>query len=465
MCDFKMMRKLFFILFVVLSIGFVYSEDLSIKLKTDKVEYVEGEEIKLTLEVSNLNNFDVFGELSGKSNIGNTGFDISCLEFNFVNEQTTSLQVLSAQAQMSTSNTKTITSFSSCGGSQSQSTQTIVDSSVVSSGASEEVVTLNPFSLKYNFNGSEFNIKSNSLDIKIRKKTDEEKKGEQEQREQQEQQEKQEKQEQEQNQQNQNQQQNNQQNTKSSGQQQAQNKNNQNQEQSENQQIDGEQSENDMPELPKGEELSPQKQQALKNNQQNQQSLSQLKNEISKISVNESKLSRKNLSFDNLSLNQSLDELSENKLKDLEEEKKSYLWSIFGLVIFFLVLYLIYLKYFKKEDLIVENSKVDDIDVPYYLELLDLVLVQKDYKNQVKVLAQSVREFLFVSKNLKFVPTNNVGLKITQNEMFLDILKRAERIEFAKASDELDIKDLIKKLKKKYTNKNIKVIGEKNKNE
>lgn len=461
MCDFKMMRKLFFVLFVFLSIGLVYSDDLSIKLKTDKSEYVEGEEIKLILEISNPNNVDVFGQLSGESNIGNSGFDISCLEFNFVNGQTTSLQVLAAQAQMSTSNTKSITSFSSCGGSQSQSTRTIVDGSSVSSGASEEVVTLNPFNLKYSFNGSDFDVKSNSLDIKIIKKSEEQEQQEQQEQSQEEQEQQEQNQEQnQQNQQNQQSEQNNQQNqngqnTQSNGQQQAQNQNSQNQKQSENQGENGEQTENDMPELPKGEELSQQKQQALKNNQQNQQSLSQLKNEISKISVNESKLSRDNLSFGNLSLNQSLELLSEDKLKELEEEKKSYFWNVLGLVIFFLGLYLIYVKYFKKEELALEKSSDLVDETPYYLELLDLVLVQKDYKNQVKVLAQSVREFLFVDKELNFVPTNNVGLKITKNKMFIDILKRAERIEFAKSSDELDIKDLIKKLKKQYS-KNLK---------
>ena len=447
-----MMRRLILILFLFLSIGFVYSADLSVELKSDKQEYFEGEEIKLTLIVNNPNNYNVFGKLSGKSTIGNSGFDISCLEFNFEKLQGVSLDVLSAQAQMSTSNTKSITSFSNCGSSQSQSTKTIVDGNIVSSGVSEEVITLNPFSLNYNFNEKDYSIKSNRLDINIRKKTEEE-----EQQEQQEQQEKQEQQEQktqqeEQSKNNQEQNQQNQQNqnkqngqTQSNGQEQAKNS-----EKSDGESGNESEEQNEMPELPKGEELSQEKQQALKNNQQNQQSLSQLKNEISKISLNESKLSKNNLSFNNLSFNQSLELLSENEFKKLEEDKKSYFWNILGLVIFFLGLYLIYVKYFKKEDLVSENIGDFVEEIPYYLELLDLVLVQKDYKNQVKVLAQSVREFLFVDKKLKFVPTNNVGLKITQNSMFIDILKRAERIEFARSSDELDIKELIRNLKKEY---------------
>jgi hypothetical protein len=423
-----MMRKLILILLLVLSVGLVNSADLSIKLKTDKNEYFEGEDIKLNLEVSNPNNITILGELSGKSNIGNTGFDISCLEYNFEGSRTSSLNVLSAQAQFSTSDTKVITSFSSCGGSQSQSTKTVYDNSGVVVSSDEEFVVLSPFSLKYSFNGSEFTVLSNELSIKIKKKTGEEKQEEQKEQEEQQKQEEKEKQEQ----QNQEQQK---QESEQSGQDSSQ---------------DEDSNQNEMPEIPKGEELSQEKQQALKNNQQNQQSLSQLKNEISKISVNESKLSKQNLSFNNLSLNESLELLSENNIKELSEERKNYFWNIIGLILFFLILYLIYFKYFRKEDLLIENLSKVEVKVPYYLELLDLVLVQKDYKNQVRVLAQSVREFLFISKNLKFVPTNNIGLKITQNKMFIEILEKAERIEFARSSDELDIKELIKSLRKVY---------------
>ena len=432
-----MMRKLILIFLLILSVGLINSVDLSIKLKTDKSEYFEGEEIKLNLDISNPNSINILGELSGKSNIGNTGFDISCLEYTFEGARTSSLQVLSAQAQFSTSNSKVITSFSSCGGYQSQSTQTIVDQSSVVSGVSEEVVVLSPFNLKYNFNGSEFIITSNELSIKIIKKPEEEKKEEQEQ----EQKEEQEQQEQLQNQGEQKQQES-----------QNKQKQEQNSEHSDSEKSGeelGEQKE--MSELPKGEELSPEKQQALKNNQQNQQSLSQLKNEISKITVNDSKLSKQNLSFNNLSLNESLELLSENDVKELSADEKSYFWNVIGLFLFFGVLYLIYDRYFRKKDLIIEKMKTVEIIIPYYLELLDMVLVQKDYKNQIKVLAQSVREFLFTKEKLKFVPTNNVGLKVTQNSMFINILKRAERIEFARSSDELDIKNLIKNLRKEYS--------------
>jgi hypothetical protein len=457
-----MMRKLFLILFLTLSIGVVNSVDLSIQLNTDKSEYVEGEEIKLELNVVNTNSYDVFGKLSGNSVIGNTGYDISCLEFNFVGSKTSSLQVLTAQAQMSTSNINVITSFSSCGGTQLQSTQTVVDNSKVISSASEEVIILPPFSLKYNFNGTDYDIKSNELKIKIRKKTEEEKKEEEEeQKEEKENQEKQEQKEQQEKEQRE-QQEKKQQEQKEQQQQQP---GPESKTESENSEQN---SDDEQDELPKGEELSPEKQQALKNNQQNQQSLSQLKNEISKIAVNDSKFSKQNLSFQNLSLNQSLELLSENESKELEGERKNFLWSVIGFSILFLALYLIYVKYFRKEDLFTDATKVEDVLVPYYLELLDLVLVQKDYKNRVKVLAQSVREFLFVSCDLKFVPTNNVGLKITRNKIFTDILQRAERIEFARSSDELNIKELIISLRKiyiKYNNEKVKSLNGENKDE
>jgi hypothetical protein len=450
-----MMRKLILILFMILSMGVVNSVDLSIQLNTDKSEYVEGDEIKLELNIFNPNTYNVFGNLSGSSIIGNTGYDIPCLEFNFVGSQTSSLQILTAQAQMSTSNTNVITSFSSCGGTQLQSTQTVVDNSKIISSTSEEAIILSPFTLKYSFNGTDYDVKSNELKIIIRKKTEEEKK-EEEQEQEQEQKEKQDQKEQQE---------------KEQRKQQQEQKEQQQQEQKQEQQSgpeSGEEVDGEQNELPKGEELSPEKQQALKNNQQNQQSLSQLKNEISKIPVNESKLSKQNLSFQNMSLNQSLELLSENKSKELEKERKNFMWSVIGFLIFFLALYLIYIKYFRKEDLLAETTKVDKVLVPYYLELLDLVLVQKDYKNRVKVLAQSVREFLFVSCDLKFVPTNNVGLKITQNKMFIDILQRAERIEFARSFDELNIKELIISLRKiymKYNNKKVKNLNGENKNE
>lgn len=471
-----MMRKLFVRLFVVLSLfifnfTILYSasdfSDLSIKLVSDKSEYVEGEEIKLSLEITNPNIVDVLGQLSGESVVGNTGFDISCMEFTFPKEQGLSLQVLSAQAQMSSSNVKTITLFSSCGGSQSQSTQTITSSGAVSSGVVEEVVTLNPFSLKYSFNGTDYDVLSNSLDIKIIKKPEEEQEESEESEEQQEQkeQQEQEQQNQEQSEEQQGEQSGEQnQQTSSNGQQQAQNQEQNSGENGETGESEesGDESENEMPEIPKGEELSPEKQQALKNNQQNQQSLSQLKKEISKIKVNESDLTKKNLSFENQTLNQTLDLLSESQLKELRGEKNSNWKIIITSLLFVILVYFIYLKYFKKVPEIIEDKIVQIDIIPYYLELLDLVLVEKDYKVRVKMLAQSVREFEFVSLDLDFVPTNNECLKITKNNMFKNILKKAERIEFARSSDKLDIKDLVISLRKEFSK--ILKLGE-NKNE
>jgi len=428
-----MMRKLFLILFVFLTVGSVFGTDLSVILKTDKKEYVEGESIKISLDVNNLESFDILAQLSSKSVIGDSGFDISCYEFNFLKEQGVNMQIIEMPAMFSNSQTSTLTSFSSCGGSQSQSTQTIVDSSKVISSKDEEKFVLNPFVFKYSINGTDFEVKSNSVEIIVKKKTEEQKKQEEEQKKQE--QKKQEEQQKQQQEKQKQQQQSQQQNQQSQGQ--------QNQKQN-NQDNQGEQK--------KLEGLNQQQKQALSQNQQNSQTLNQLKNEINKLDINESKIKKENLSLQNLSLNQNVSEML-NDDKKLEKKKSNFFYSFLGFLIVILLMYFIYVKYLKKENLDEISEAIRLKKVPYYLELLDSVLVEKVYKNQIKILAQSVREYLKFVLKLDFVPTNLKALRLSGNLLFVKILKKAEGIEFARSQDKLNVEELVKKLRMEY-NKN-----------
>lgn len=418
---------MFIFLFLVFGI---FGADVSIVLKTDKLEYFEGEMVNISLDVFNSNIEDIIGQLSSKSFIGNSGFDISCYEFNFVKETGINMGIMSIPAEFSSSQTRTLTAFSACGGSQSQSTQTVVDNSIVVSLDDEETFVLNPFKLKYTFNETEFEIVSNSLEIIVKKKSEEQK--EQEEKEKQEEQERKSEEEKKQSEEEKKQQEQ---------QEQQQSEEQENQEQSQQEQ-----------EKPEG--LNQQQQNALSQNQENSQSLNQLKNEIQKLEVNESQLNKNNLTFENQTLNLNASELEENMLNDLEEKGKSWLW-ILWLIIGLSALYYVFVKYFLNEETEEVLDLKKSVSVPYFELLLDKALEEKDYKISIKYLAQSIREFLKVNLTLVFVPTNLKALKLTNNILFVKVLKKAEMIEFAKFNDGLIVMDLVKDLRKEYS-KNLK---------
>ena len=61
-----------------------------------------------------------------------------------------------------------------------------------------------------------------------------------------------------------------------------------------------------------------------------------------------------------------------------------------------------------------------------------------------------MREFIKSKENLEEDITNNAALELTANKVFVDLLKKAERIEFAKSSADIDVSAMVKNLRKEF---------------
>lgn len=425
------MRNLNFLLgvmlgFLVLFSSPIFAEDyISFELKSDKDRYKVGDSIILKLEVLNPFDEDIVGQVSGTTLIADSGLEIECYEMSFAKNLVSAFDFAQIQAMMSTSDTKSFQTIYSCFGSRSESKKTVFDSSKNILPSGEEVYTIDPFKIKYTFNGSDYEVESNSLNVTIF--SDEEKKEEQSEE--------------------------------------QQNEEQQNDEQSEeemSQEIKDrlEQLKEQMQsqsQSPNGQDgLSQQDQQALSQNQQNQQTMNQIQDKINQIQDNKS-VTNNSLKIQN--------DTNVSALNKEEELEKDYFLTFLIILAVILMCSYLYFKYFKKESPMVIINRIRAPRSPLHLELLAQVEYEEDYKNKVKLLAQSIREFIKVESKLKDVPTNLGAMKISSNELFLDVLNKAERIEFARGDKALDIKLIVTKLSKEYERLSEKFEEEKNKNE
>lgn len=425
------MRNLNFLLgvmlgFLVLFSSPIFAEDyISFELKSDKDRYKVGDSIILKLEVLNPFDEDIVGQVSGTTLIADSGLEIECYEMSFAKNLVSAFDFAQIQAMMSTSDTKSFQTIYSCFGSRSESKKTVFDSSKNILPSGEEVYTIDPFKIKYTFNGSDYEVESNSLNVTIF--SDEEKKEEQSEE--------------------------------------QQNEEQQNDEQSEeemSQEIKDrlEQLKEQMQsqsQSPNGQDgLSQQDQQALSQNQQNQQTMNQIQDKINQIQDNKS-VTNNSLKIQN--------DTNVSALNKEEELEKDYFLTFLIILAVILMCSYLYFKYFKKESPMVIINRIRAPRSPLHLELLAQVEYEEDYKNKVKLLAQSIREFIKVESKLKDVPTNLGAMKISSNELFLDVLNKAERIEFARGNKALDIKLIVAKLSKEYEKLSEKFEEEENKNE
>ncbi len=390
----KKKSLIFLILLVVIGFNFKiafglnFDENFIFELKSDKQEYTVGEEINFEILIDNKLDFDIFGQIRGKIIIGDIGFEIECFEGTLIKKQISNLALTPIKASLSGSNQKQMSTIYSCDGRSMQSSKTQVTNTPISK-TGEEVYSIEPFELDFTYNNTKQIIKSNSLSITV--KSSEEKEEEKEENEEGEEQEE-DKQDKEQNEQNDKKQQEQQQNPQTQPNQNSQ--------------------------------LNQKQQSSVTNNQQNANSINQLKQEIEKAKKD-------------------LPQTDEEK-----EKAKSYFWQIlFLILVFILGAVLIYYKYFSKQEIVeIEEKKI----VPQFLILLNKVSKQTDNKKKAKLLSQSIREFIIAKNSLNSKLTNNEAQMYTTNKLFLEILEKANKIEFANKNIKIDYILLVKKLRQEF---------------
>lgn len=376
------------------------SENISLELISDKQIYQVGENININLLISNSKKEDIFGQIKGKAIIGDIGFEIKCFEYNSLKNSSEYLSLSPIPASLSNSNRKSMTSLYICSGTQMQENSVIMDNKAISQSG-EENFEIGPFTYTYEYNGTKYEVKSNVLNISVISSNQNQDENSQN---------------------NENQDENNQEQT-----------NNQNQEgdgnnhdQNSNQNNGGNtQNNQDQTNNQNGQNLSSQNQQSLTNNQQNSQSVNQLKNEIQ---------NKKN----NLSNNEN----------ELENEKNNLLW-LFLILIILLASILIYLKYFKKEE-IKENVIVEKKEIPKYFKLLNQIKKTQDKKEKAKLLSQAIRTYIAQINNVEEDLTHSKAIEITKNELFIDLLKKTEKIEFAGKNISIDYDKIIKEIRGEF---------------
>lgn len=398
MGNLNIIKKILFFLIIILGISNIWaSENVSVELLSDKQIYQVGENVNLTLKISNLDENVIQGQIKGKVIIGDVGYEIQCFDYNAPSNETQYLGLNPLPASLSNSNRKTMSTLYACGGTQMQSTKTMMDNSPISQSG-QETFELGPFTYSYTFDGDDYNIKSNVLNITVVTS------------------------------QNQQQQQQSSQEEQNSNEQSTQDQSQSKSSQDPNsQQSDGTQSGQNAQnsQTQNGQSLSQQGQQALANNQQNAQSVNQLKQDISNAKANP--------------LNTDV---------QTEEKKSFWLW-FFILLIVLLGSILVYLKYFKKEK-IIEEPIVVKKEIPRYIKLLNKVKSVQGEKEKAKLLSQAIKTYIAEKNSLDIDLTHSKAIELTQSKLFQSIFKKTEEIEFAGKKVKLDYEKLVKNVREEF---------------
>jgi hypothetical protein len=348
-------KKFLFFLCLILSLNMILAnENISLELLSDKQIYQVGENVSLTLKISNPNKNSIQGQIKGKIIIGDVGYEIQCFDYKIPNNKTQHLSLNPLPASLSNSNRKTMSTLYSCSGSQIHSTKTLIDNKPINQSG-EEIFELGPFIYSYSQDKKKYNVKSNTLKITVIK---------------------------------------------------SQNNKNENKDKN------------------NGQSLSKQKQQALANNQQNSQSINQLKQDITSAKKNP--------------LNTDIQ----------TEEKKSFWTWFFILLVLMIISIFIYFKYLKKEEEIPTIEKKPEL--PEYIKLLNKIKLIQDEKEKAKLLSQAIKIYISKKNNLDVDLSHSKAIKLTQNKLFKDILKKTEKIEFAKMKIKLNYNELVKNVRGEF---------------
>lgn len=412
-------------LFVVFSLGGVFAQDLnsttnidnvSIALYSDKNIYSVGENVNLTLQITNLNSEIVNGQIKGKVIIGDIGYEIQCFDYNAPANNSAYLGLTPLPASLSNSNTKTMTTLYACSGTQMQSSKTMIDNSNITNQNGQEVFELGPFTYSYTYNNSDYEVKSNTLNITVTSQSNQ--------------------------QSSQNSQssqssntENSQTNSQSSTNQNQQNTNtnsNTNSDSNSNPNTANSQtSQNHSSSQNQG--LSSQNTQSLTNNQQNAQSVNQLKNDINQAKSNP------------LDLN-------------TQTKEKSFFWiTLLVLIVVIIASILVYNKLKKRNSKFQENEnlKIEVVNkpkIPKYINLLKNLEKTSNTKEKAKILSQIVRDYIRVQNNIKEELTHSKAKKLTNDKTLIEILDKTEMQEFANKTVHIDYKIYEKKLRGIFEN-------------
>lgn len=385
-------KKIFFFLIIFLGISNIWAiENVTIELLSEKQIYQVGENVNLTLKISNLNQNILQGQIKGKIIIGDVGYEIQCFDYNAPSNQTQYLGLNPLPASLSNSNRKTMSTLYVCNGMQMQSTKSMFDNSPITQSG-QETFQLGPFTYSYSLNGTDYDIKSNILNITVVTSQNQKQSNEKEQSD-----------------------------SEQSLQEQSQSQNSNSEQNVPTQSVQNTQNSQSQ----QGQSLSEQEQQALANNQQNSQSVNQLKQDI---------------------INAKLNPL--NTQIQTEEKKSFWLW-FFILLIIILAIILIYFKYFKKEE-IKEELVVAKKEIPKYIELLNKVKSVQEEKEKAKLLSQSIKIYIAEKNGLEIDLTHSKAIELTKNKLYVDILKKTEEIEFAGKKIKLDYDKLVKNVREEF---------------
>jgi len=382
----------------------INDNNVSLELLSNKQIYQVGENVNLTLKISNLNENMLQGQIKGKVIIGDVGYEIQCFDYSAPGNQTQYLGLTPLPASLSNSNRKTMTTLYACGGTRMQSSKTMMDNSPLAQNG-QETFELGPFTYSYTLNGTDYDAKSNLLNITVVTSQN-------------------------QNKQNNQQQSNggkNEGSNKQSSQSQSQSKNTQSSQNPNSQQNgEGQSRQNTQnSQTQNGKSLSQQGQQALTNNQQNAQSVNQLKQNIANAKANP--------------LNTNV---------QTEEKKSFWLW-FFILLIVLLASLLVYFKYHRKEEPKEEPVIVKE-KTPKYIKLLNVVNSVQDEKEKAKLLSQAIKTYIAEKNNLDIDLTHSKAIELTQSKLFQGILKKTEEIEFTGKKVKLDYETLVKNVRKEF---------------
>ena len=375
----------------------IKSENVSIKLLSDKTIYNVGDNINLFLNISNSYDTNISGELHGKIIIGDVGYEIQCFDYNAPANKSEILKLTPIPASMSNSNRKTMSTLYSCSGTTMQSTKTIVENTPIAQSGKESF-KLGPFDYSYTFNGTDFDKKSNILNITVvagnNTKT--------------------------QNQNNQNSQ--SQQRTK-------QNSQSQQSKQSQQSQQSKQNSMNNANNKNQNNRISNKDKNSLTNNQQNSQTINQLKKEINNAKTNPL-----------------------NTSPITEEKKDFWIWLLILLIIIVVGVYFYSKNHKSNNPDIIEEKAIEEKKTKRYIELLEQVKNESDEKEKAKLISQAIRSFIAERNNLKEDLTYKKALILAKNDFFIKTLMECERFEFENKKTSFDFNLIVKKLRGEFKN-------------
>jgi hypothetical protein len=411
-------------LFVMIVLPISYATDnqtisresnVSLQLISNKNIYNVGDNVNLTLNITNKNNYSINGRLSGRIIIGDVGINIKCYELSLKPNETRTIQFSPIPATLSKSNRKMTNSIYYCNGVSMNSVETFFTNKLLPQNGTENDI-LGPLEFNFTKNGINYTEKSNILNLTIVAGTNTQ-------------------------QSNNMQSQSNSQSTSSqstsqsssntqstSGSQSQQNS------QTSNFNNNGGQQNNNLKNT-----LSQSQQRALTNNQANSQSVSALKKEIE--NENNNIMSR---------------------IKN-DDSSSFWIWLLILVVISLGLSYIYYIRNIKVEDN-ENNSKEEFINIePEYITYLNKIDPKNTLKENAFYIVNTLRFFIKEKFGVDKVLTNKEIENYFHDDKIKEYLEKCELIEFANKNVKLDVLEVKHYLKNKLklTLKNNKEVLEK----